>query len=170
MYFVCSFVRHKVRQSCISRTVWHRITNFTRTFTLVGSTTTPHMTSLASSDWKWRLRRLLVKFLENGLRTIKNFYTLIMGNWPPQTCSDVTSLPVSGRLQNAIKYRTKVCKTGPAVIKVHSSVMVWGKARSPVATHCIWLNVGRDCKDEQCCVLPSPTNWWASCYISLSYI
>ena len=40
-------------------------------------------------------------------------------------------------------------------------------ARSPVMTHRIWLNVCRDCKVEWCSVLPSPTNWWASCCLML---
>ena len=47
-----SFIRHKVRQSYISRTVDIEVQNFTRTFTPVGSKTTPVMTSLPTSGWQ----------------------------------------------------------------------------------------------------------------------
>ena len=43
---------------------------------------------------------------------------------------DVTSLAVSDRLQNAIKYGTKVRKMGAAGIKAHNSVTGWRKITS----------------------------------------
>ena len=51
--------------------------------------------------------------------TISKFYTLIVHNKP-----HMTSLAVSGRMQNAIKYCTKVRKTGAAGTESHNSVTV----------------------------------------------
>ena len=112
-------VCHKVRQSYISRTVWHRITKFYRNIHTGRSTTTPDMVaSLATSvgqlskfkkGWKCRCQRLYVEFLENGLREDHEILHAYRDNM-----LDMTSLAVSGRLQNTIKYCTKVRWTDPA--------------------------------------------------------
>ena len=85
-----SFIRHKVRQSYTSRTVWSRI----RCQSFKNCPKMPPPTALG-------------RILENGLS--KNYPEQSIGctNWP---C--MKSLTGSCRLQNTITYCTKVRKTG----------------------------------------------------------
>ena len=109
-------VRHIVRQSyknLESGLTYDQI--FTRTFTPVGSTIPPDMNALVNSDWqlskfkknvrKCRLRRRRVEFLKNGLSGDHEIFHAY------RVLDMMTSSAVSGRLQSAIKYRTKVRKT-----------------------------------------------------------
>ena len=54
---------------------------------------------------------------------VTKFYTLV-GPASLTNLPDMTSLAAFIWLQNAIKYRTKVRKTGAAAIEVHNSVTV----------------------------------------------
>ena len=65
--------------------------------------------------WECRLRRLQVEYLENRLRGGSPNFTWLSWITGSTNMLDITSLVASGRLQNAIKYWTKVIrKTGPA--------------------------------------------------------
>ena len=52
-------------------------------------------------------------------------FTHISGTANLTNLPDMSSLAAFGRLQNAIKYCTKVRQTGAAGIEVHSSITVW---------------------------------------------
>ena len=88
--------------------------NFIWTSILTHSTATLNMTSLATSGgmiprkhcWKCCFRRLWVKFLQKGSSEILHTYHV-----RSQTCWIWRQLSASFRLQNAINYCTKVCKT-----------------------------------------------------------
>ena len=108
--------------------------NFTRTFTQVGSNTTPDITSLTTSG------RLSSKFKNpskmphqpaSGGISRERFkrgspiFTWLSGTTDPTNLLDMTSLIAYGRLQNAIKYCTKVvCKTGPTAKDSNNSATV----------------------------------------------
>ena len=87
-------------------------------FILVRSTTTPYIKSLATSGWQLSKFKSDRKCRLDGFgpisreRFLTKFYklneTMTLTNVP-----DVTSLAVSGRLQNGIKYCTKLRKAGP---------------------------------------------------------
>ena len=62
-----------------------------------------------------RIRRLWVEFQQNGSREDHEIPRL-SGTIGPQNLRDMTSLPASGRLQNATKYCTRVRLRGAAVI------------------------------------------------------
>ena len=96
------------------------------------STTTLDTTSLTTSSWqlsKFKKRSKMLppmacqisrERLKPGSR---KFYKLI-GDSRSTNLQDMTSLAVSGWLPDAIKYCTKVRKTGVAGIEVHNSVTV----------------------------------------------
>ena len=100
-------VRHRVRQSYISRIVWPIINKFyadiktDRLYIHTGYGVTIYFRSdvIAKSSSKMPHRRLRVEFLENGLsEDPENSGTTGRTNFP-----DMTSLAFSGWLQNAIK-------------------------------------------------------------------
>ena len=59
---------------------------------------------------KCHLRRLWVEFRQNSLKDDQEMLHAFRGQSAPQSLPDMTSLAASGRLQNAIKYCTKVRK------------------------------------------------------------
>ena len=63
---------------------------------------------------KCHLRRLLVEFLENGLSQDPEIVHACWGNWLHKPAAYEAAIAASSPLQNAIKYCTKVRKTGPA--------------------------------------------------------
>ena len=114
---------------------------------------------------KFRLPRLRVEFLENGKSEGHKILNADLGTAGLTNLPGVTSLAASSRLQNAIKYCTKVAKCVKRVrTALRRIIRSRFDARSPVMTHWIWPNVSRDCKVECRAVLPCPANWWASCF------
>ena len=76
-------------------------------------------------------------FLENSL---SEDYKILHAYWAPIVSinlPDITSLALSSRLQNSIKYYTKVRKTDPAGIKKSRIIQSRFEARSPVMTRLI---------------------------------
>ena len=102
---------------------------------------------------------------ERFKRGSKNF-TCLSWTIGPTNVLDMTSPSVAGQLQNAIKYCTKVRKMGAAGIEGHNLVTVW---REITSNDTLNLTVCRDFKVEWYSISPSPTNWWASCYISCQF-
>ena len=116
-------VRHKVRQSYISRTIWARITKFYRrihtelhyiwtghdvTNYFQSEVTAKTVENTASDGFRWNFSRKVKAMID------RHFTRLSMTSGPTNL-PDTTSLVASGRLQNPIKYCTKVMrKTGTA--------------------------------------------------------
>ena len=111
------------------------------------------------------MRLLWVEFLENDFSADHEILHAYREQSAPQNAwNDITSCFRPGA--NATNYCTKVRKTGFGRHEAHNSVTIGSKFTS--MTHWNWQNVCRDCRVEWCGVLPSPTNWWACCYVGLS--
>ena len=110
--------RHKVRQSHLSRTLWPRIIKF-----YVGTHTDLfYIHTRYDVTYCFRSEVLATKTIGIAAPTtsggISQFYMVIADVLPHKPAEYVTSLAVSSRLQNAIKYCTKVRKTAPACHRV----------------------------------------------------
>ena len=115
--------------------------NFAWTFIPVGSTTTPDMTlrseiiDVQKNGRKCSLWRLWVEFLENLLSEDHEILRAFVDNR--------LDTAVSGLLQNASKYCTKMRQSGAAGIEVHNSVTAWRKITSSdtlnLTEHLPWL-------------------------------
>ena len=109
----CSFFRHEISPSNISKTVWPRITKF---YTVILTDILYSQTEydviicfqsevIGENSRKYRLLRLRCNFL----RTVQ---ARIMGTSGSTNLPEMASLAPSDQLQNAIKYYRKVLKTG----------------------------------------------------------
>ena len=101
----------------------HPMTIHVRTFTLVGSTTTPDMTSLTTFGRKPQRKKpskMPPQTASGGISRERFKRGSPNSTWLSETTGhtnlpDMTSLVTSSRQQNAIKYCTQVMgKTGPA--------------------------------------------------------
>ena len=115
-------VHHKESGSNISKTVWPRITKFyrgIRTGTLFSHTEYDVTTYFRSEVIAIKLSKIPLPTASGGIsrewfkRGSPNF-TYLSGTISFTNLMDMTLLAASSRLQNAIKYYTKVHKTGPA--------------------------------------------------------
>ena len=89
---------------------------------------------------KCRLQRLQVEFLKNGLSQDYEIWQACHGQLAPTYLLKMTSLAVSGRLQNAIKYCTKVRTTGAVSIEANNSVTVWRKVTCNNTLNLDWMS------------------------------
>ena len=126
-------VRDKVSPSNISRTVWPRITelykdihidqlcshagydvnNFFRTVAMAKKT----VENAATDGFGGHSREMFKQGLQN--------FTHLLGTIGLRELSDLTSLTASVRLQNAIRYCTKVRKTGASGKESNNSATVY---------------------------------------------
>ena len=116
LYRPCSFARQISPR--ISREPFNvESLNFTQTSISTWSTATPDDVTIyfrseviAKKLSKIPLRRLWVEFIENSCSNDHGILPTYRGQ--PANLPDMTSLAASNRLQNAIKYCTKVHRTG----------------------------------------------------------
>ena len=108
-----SFVRHKVRQSYISKTVWPRIPKFYRNLQIdrvFNHTTLTASGGISQEHFKWGSR---------------NFTWL---SWTaPTNLPEMTSLAISVYCKMQLVLHKSVQKSGMAGIEAHNATTVWGK-------------------------------------------
>ena len=119
-----------------SATVYLESPNFARISMPTDSIATPDMASPATSGQHLSKIAKTVEndasksFQWNFWRTGPQKFTHLLGTASLINLPDMTSLAASGQPQNAIKYYTKMRKTGAVGIEAHNFVTVWGKVTS----------------------------------------